>query len=120
MTNVYVTRDRDGKISCVFAGKPTGLDLEILPRDNPDVVVFLAPAPAEYYIISKMTPWLRMTNEEADLVYRSMAAADARTRAIYDAAPFLQSNDPLWPVLRGMLENCLPSQRADELLAPET
>lgn len=72
------------------------------------------------YRISKMTPWLRMTASEADIVYGAMTTSDARLRAIYDAAPFLQSNDALWPTMHDILANALSPERADELLAPET
>ncbi len=78
------------------------------------------PEPLAYYVISKMTPWLRMTDQEAETMTAVMDAAPARLRAIYNAAPYLQSNDPLWPTLKGMLSANLSPARADALLAPES
>lgn len=72
------------------------------------------------YTISKTTPWLRMTDEEAELLTAAMQQANARQKAIYDAASYLSSDDPLWSTLHDMIAATLGStSRADELLAPE-
>lgn len=76
-------------------------------------------APA-YYRISKMTPWLRMTDDEAVTMRQAMDAAPVRLQEIYKAATYLQSDDELWPTLREMLSANLSPARADALLAPET
>ncbi|MBB3411194.1 hypothetical protein FHT87_005147 [Rhizobium sp. BK316] len=78
------------------------------------------PGAPDFYIISKMTPWLRMTDEEAAIVRAAMDRMPIRLQEIYKSAPYLQSNDALWPTLQRMLASCLPPARADELLAPET
>ena len=77
------------------------------------------PIPAVYQI-AKTTPWLRMTDAEGDLVYAAMSETSSRLRAIYDAATFLSSGDPLWSTMHDILAATLSPTRADELLAPET
>lgn len=79
---------------------------------DPDRVV----TPA--YQIAKTTPWLRMTDEEAEKMETAMAAAPARLRQIYAAAPVLDSSSDLWATLRDMLGKELGKKRAAELLAP--
>lgn len=120
MTNVYVMRDGNGKVSGVVARPQIGWDLEAIPDDAPEVVAFLHPSINSSYRISKMTPWLRMTDAEAETMTSVMNTAPARLRAIYNAAPYLQSDDPFWPTLHEMLSAALSPQRADQLLAPET
>lgn len=72
------------------------------------------------YQISKTTPWLRMTDTEADQVYAQMQLTSPRLRGIYDAATYLSSDDDLWPILHDMIASVLGSTaRADEILAPE-
>lgn len=79
------------------------------------------PPPAPPYQISKTTPWLRMTDDEAELITGAMQQANARQKAIYDAASYLSSGDPLWGTLHDMIATTLGSAaRAAELLAPET
>lgn len=85
------------------------------PPEMPDL-----PEPPTFYIISKMTPWMRMTDDEAVIMRQAMEAAPVRLQEIYKAAPYLQSNDALWPTLYGMLASNLSLARADELLAFET
>ncbi len=73
------------------------------------------------YRIAKSTPWLRMTDEEAELITGAMQQAPSRQKGIYDAATYLSSDDPLWAALHDMIATTLNSStRADELLAPET
>ncbi|MGO8093233.1 hypothetical protein [Rhizobium leguminosarum] len=122
MTIVFVSRGDDGKINLVSAG-PQEFASEAIDDGEQQVIDFLASltlAPEEGYQISKTTPWLRMTDEEAETMTAAMDAAPARLRAIYNAASFLQSTDPLWPTLRGLIGSALSPERADELLAPET
>jgi hypothetical protein len=121
MNIVFVSRGDDGKISLVSAG-PQEFASEAIDDGEQEVVDFLASlqiASSDGYQISKTTPWLRMTDEEAEIMTAAMDAAPARLRAIYNAASFLQSTDPLWPTLRGLLASALSPERADELLAPE-
>lgn len=100
-------------------------DVEQIGRDIyaqafPAASPYVAP-PAPPYQIAKTTPWLRMTDEEAELITGAMQQANARQKAIYDAASYISSDDPLWPVLHDMIASTLgSSSRADELLAPET
>lgn len=72
------------------------------------------------YRIAKTTPWIRMTDVEGDLVYAAMSETSSRLRAIYDAATFLSSGDPLWSTMHDILAATLSKDRANELLAPET
>lgn len=81
-------------------------------------VVFSVVNPSTYQI-AKTTPWLRMTDAEGDLVYAAMSETSSRLRAIYDAAAFLSSGDPLWSTMHDILAATLSPARADELLAPE-
>jgi len=71
-------------------------------------------------VIAKATPWLRMTDAEGDLVYAQMLETPSRLRAIYDAATYLSSGDPLWQTMHDILASTLSPARADALLAPET
>jgi hypothetical protein len=84
----------------------------------PDFVPVLEPSGP--YRISKTTPWLRMTDEEAAAMDAQMSQTDARLKQIYMAATYLSSDDPLWVTLRQMLSDQFGEDRADELLAPET
>lgn len=84
----------------------------VLPYDAP---------PPPPYRISKSTPWIRMTDDEAELITGAMQQAPSRQKGIYDAATYLSSDDPLWGALHDMIAATLgSSSRADELLAPET
>lgn len=94
-------------------GRRRLVDGEIVAYDPP------APEPGPYQI-AKTTPWLRMTDGEGDLVYAAMSETSSRLRAIYDAATFLSSGDPLWSTMHDILAATLSPARADELLAPET
>ncbi len=79
------------------------------------------PIPSGPYMISKSTPWIRMSDDEAELITGAMQQAGARLKGIYDAATFLSTDDPLWATLHDMIATTLNSStRADELLAPET
>lgn len=89
------------------------------PRYEDDFSPIEEAAPA-YYRISKMTPWLRMSDEEAMTMRQAMDAAPVRLQEIYKAAPYLQSDDELWPTLWAMLATNLSPERANYLLAPET
>lgn len=81
---------------------------------------YVPPPPAAYQI-AKTTPWLRMTDDEAELISGAMQQASSRQKGIYDAATYLASDDPLWSTLHDMIATTLNSSaRADELLAPET
>lgn len=79
------------------------------------------PEPQKFYTISKTTPWLRMTPDEASIMDGVMTQTDAQMRQVYMAAQYLASNDLFWPTLHQLLADNLPggSARADELLAPE-
>lgn len=79
---------------------------------------YTAPPPPPYQI-SKTTPWLRMTEDEAATMDAVMSETGARLKQIYMAATYLASNDPLWATLHEMLANAFGSARADQLLAPE-
>jgi hypothetical protein len=75
----------------------------------------------QMYRIAKSTPWIRMTDDEAELIASAMQQAPSRQKGIYDAATYLSSDDPLWSSLHDMIATTLNSStRADELLAPET
>ena len=113
----YVSRS-EGAIDGLFEQLQEGRAEEFLPDDDPEVIAYSVPAPG-FYRISKMTPWLRMTDAEANIMTTVMDLSPARLRAIYNAAPYLQSNDPLWPTLIEMLSTSLSPERAAELLAPE-
>ncbi|EJB02874.1 hypothetical protein Rleg9DRAFT_1688 [Rhizobium leguminosarum bv. trifolii WSM597] len=119
MTTVYVRMNATtGKVDAVSAGPMDGFS----PMDDQaaEVVEFLNRKPGgDSYTISKTTPWLRMTDEEAEEMEAAMNAAPARLRAIYNAAQFLQSDDDLWPTLLSLISSTLSPQRAQELLAPE-
>lgn len=84
------------------------------------VSAYVAPA-AEAYQIPKTLPWKRMTPDEAAQLYAQMQLTDPQVRAIYEAAQYLSSDDDLWGTLHEIIATTLgSSQRADELLAPES
>lgn len=119
MTQIYV-RKENGIILGWFAGPQEDYpDLVLMDTEDPEFISYSTPAAPAYYQISKMTPWLRMTDAEAVLMRSAMDAAPIRLQEIYKAAPYLQSNDDLWPTLWGMLAANLSPSRAGELLAPE-
>lgn len=115
----HVMRNIDGEIIGLFEQPQQGRAEENLPDDAAEVLAFLAQPPT-FYRITKTAPWLRMSTAEAEIIFAAMTAFDVRLRAIYDAAQYLQSNDPLWPTLRNLLATELSPARADELLAPES
>lgn len=91
-------------------------------QDEYTVLPYVPPADPgpQPYRISKSTPWIRMTDEEAELITGAMQQAPSRQKGIYDAATYLSSDDPLWSSLHDMIATTLNSStRADELLAPE-
>ena len=73
------------------------------------------------YTISKTTPWLRMTEDEAAIMDAVMSETTARLKQIYMAAQYLSSGDDLWMVMHQLLADNLPGgdARATALLAPE-
>lgn len=81
-----------------------------------------APPPAAplIYQISKTTPWLRMTDDEADTMDAVMSQTSSRLKQVYMAATYLSSDDPLWQTLWQMLSDAFGPDRANQLLAPET
>ncbi|MBB4347935.1 hypothetical protein [Aliirhizobium cellulosilyticum] len=114
VSNVYRSNDPyAGPIGEYLAGWIEEHSSEIGPFVPPQ------PEPALYQI-SKTTPWLRMTDEEAAVMDAVMSETGARLKQIYMAATYLASNDPLWATLHEMLANAFGSARADQLLAPET
>lgn len=80
---------------------------------------YVAPPPAPYQI-AKTTPWLRMTDDEADTMDGVMSQTSSRVKQIYMAATYLSSDDPLWQTLWQILSDAFGAARANELLAPET
>jgi hypothetical protein len=116
----YIERNEHGKITAVYACRQFD-DMEELGIENEDLVEFLTP-PASPYIISKTTPWRRMTSDEASIMDNVMGSTDAQLKHIYMAAQYLSSGDDLWETLRQLLASNLPGGdgRAQEILAPET
>ncbi len=109
----YVTRPGDDS--------PINLALQEFLATNPGFPKNpYVPPISGAYRIAKTAPWRRMTDEEAELITGAMRQANARQKAIYDAASYLSSDDPLWSTLHDMIAATLGSaSRADELLAPE-
>lgn len=116
---MFVRRNSDGAISGAYANKQPGIAEEELPDDDSDLLAFLNPPPPPYRI-SKATPWRRMTPDEASIVTGVMNETEARVQQIYQAAAYLDSSDELWPVMWQILSDAFGSDRADQLLAPET
>jgi hypothetical protein len=72
------------------------------------------------YTIPKQLPFLRATDEEAELMEAAIANSGARLRNIYAGASYLDTADPLFPMLRTVLESIVGADRASELLEPDT
>jgi hypothetical protein len=71
------------------------------------------------YRISKRTPWDRMTSDEAAEIGAALELTETKLRSIYEAATFLASDDPLFPMIRETIVSIVGASRADELLMPE-
>jgi hypothetical protein len=84
------------------------------------VIPYVAPAPPNDYIIGKSTPWRRMTDEEAATTKAAMATQSVKDQMIYDASAYIDTNDPLFGTMHGMLVSLFGEARSDTLLAPET
>lgn len=85
-----------------------------------DVMPDPPPPESATYRISKTTPWLRMTEDEAATIDGVMSQTDARLKQIYMAATYLDSADELWATMMTILTDAFGATRANELLAPET
>lgn len=85
-----------------------------------EIGAYVAPTTSPYSI-SKMTPWDRMTEAEAELMENFMDSASAKMRQTYNAAQYLESSHPLFAYLEQVMAATLPGgeARAKELLAPE-
>lgn len=68
-------------------------------------------------IISAVTLWERMTEEEAAQVETVMATQPFRTRQIFMTAQTFRSDHELWPLLIQMATELFGEERASELLA---
>jgi hypothetical protein len=84
------------------------------------IAPYVAPAPSKDYVIGKSTPWRRMTDQEAATTKAAMATQSVKDQMIYDAAAYLDTSDPLFATMHGMLVSLFGDARADALLAPET
>jgi hypothetical protein len=87
----------------------------LIDAHNPDV----PPAP-NYRRLYKATLWRRATDEEFDKMEKALAAGPAKKRKIFEAAQYIDHDDPDFPTLRqGIIAAVGSAARADELLAPE-
>ena len=87
------------------------LKLEPQPEPEPE---------REKFILSKLTLWRRLTDEEADTLEAALAAAPTRDRRMFEAAQYLDTRDEDYPTLRAGVVAALGEERADEVLQPET
>lgn len=83
------------------------------------VAAYKPPVLITSYSIAKTTPWLRMTDEEAEIMEAELNASTSKERQMYAAATYLYSGDPLWVTLKQKLTSAFGANRADELLARE-
>ncbi|CCF19172.1 protein of unknown function [Pseudorhizobium banfieldiae] len=77
------------------------------------------PAPPAPYYINKETPWMRMTDEEAEAVDVAYNAASVRFRQSYNSAVSLRPDTALWDEWRTILVGVLGEPRTDQLLERE-
>ncbi len=99
--------------------EPQGAILFSRAQAAGNISPYIAPPPAPYQI-AKTTPWLRMTDDEADNMDAVMSQTSSRLKQVYMAATYLSSDDPLWQTLWQMLSDAFGPDRANQLLAPET
>lgn len=117
MTIVYVMRNPEGAIQCIFAGPQEGAQ-EAIDDSDPEVVAFLNPPPPPY-VIGADVPWNRMTEEEAELVQAGIDAATIKTRnMINKATSFTQGSDAFSKFLAIIVTALMDSTRADEIMGP--
>lgn len=77
------------------------------------------PEPALMTKTHKATIWRRLTDEEAEQLDAALSAAPLRLRRIFEAAQYLDTNDPDYPTLRAGVVAALGEERAAEVLAPD-
>ncbi len=68
--------------------------------------------------ISKADLWRRLTDEEAELLDAALQAAPVRLRRVFEAAQYMDVNDPDYAALRSGIVEALGAVRAEEVLRP--
>lgn len=99
-------------------GQPTSILDEGELADVLQVYGLQGPSVPTRYTIPKQLPFLRATDEEAEQIEAAIQAAGARLRNVYAGATHLDTADPLFPMVQGVLEQIVGAERAAELLAP--
>jgi len=110
--DVYRDWLREGRL-------PTRIASEAELADVLQVYGLSGPAVPTRYTIPKQLPFLRATDQEAEQIEAAIQASGARLRNVYAGATHLDTADPLFPMVQGVLEQIVGEARAAELLAPE-
>lgn len=76
------------------------------------------PTEPSAYRISKADMWRRMTDDEADILKAVLSETSVRMQEIYAGAPYISSDDELFPTLYAGIQGALSTARADAILAP--
>lgn len=95
-----------GAVPKAWEDCPLRDDEFVEPEPEPDVT-----------IISAVTLWERMSEDEAEQVETVMAMQPFRTRQIFMTAQTFRSDHELWPLLTHMAAELFGEERASELLA---
>ncbi len=85
---------------------------------TPPVVPDPEPQPPAAYRISKADMWRRMSDDEADILKAVLSETSVRMQEIYNGAPYISSDDELFPTLYAGIQGALSTARADAILAP--
>lgn len=92
--------------------------IEPVPEPTPDPSAPELPDPPPLSRLSKAELWRRLTEEEAELLGAALSAAPTRLRRIFEAAAYLDANDPDYPALKQGIVAALGDARANEVLLP--
>lgn len=79
----------------------------------------VSPIPKPVYTrISKYDLVMRLTDEEANMLLADFADADGKAALLWNSIQYVDTNDPLYPVLRQIVVDRLGETRANAILEP--
>lgn len=76
------------------------------------------PQPYSYHLF-KSTFIHRLTDDEANIMEATLAAAPAKLRLMFNSVEYFVSDDPLFETLKQAISSALSPERAEELLAQD-
>jgi hypothetical protein len=115
----FVERNSDGKIVSSYALSQRD-GMEELPNDDAELVAFLNPPVPETYRLFKTTLWMRLSDEDAEIVMAAKDMQPAKFRGIWDDAQVIESDSEFFDTLKSFLTVTLGAEKAGTLLRPES